>query len=421
MSDSHDHHDHHGHDHHGHFHGQARETEEPLDPASQSLADALRASFRLLKLIMVFVVVLFCFSGVFVVDQEKEVALLLRLGKEVGVYREGINWGWPYPVGQVVKIPVASQNLEVPDFWLNIAAHEKDKRPSELRARGAGLNPARDGALLTGDQSLMHASLTVRYHIENAGLFYRNVGMERDEVVETQGQAFLKVVIENAAIASAARLTSDQIAKESSTLAALTKSRAQNTLDALQSGIRLESVHADEAYYPLQVKDAVVNVSRAENVLNEAIQFARKAQQERMNEAAGPAWEELRDEIAKLDRTPKGQRPDTRRIEEILMTRSAGKAGEIINEAERKREQIDLMAQARLNEFNVLRDAYKAQRELFRQMFQSDVLKDLYAQSGVKKWVLPGGDKQVVLWLNPDPKEYREAELERIRKDAAKR
>ena len=30
------------------------------------------------------------------------------------------------------------------------------------------------------------------------------------------------------------------------------------------------------------------------------------------------------------------------------------------------------------------------------------------------KWMLPAGPKSIGLWLNQDPKEYREAEVKRI-------
>ena len=39
--------------------------EEPLDPANQALADAMRLSFRILKVAMFFLVVLYFFSGMF--------------------------------------------------------------------------------------------------------------------------------------------------------------------------------------------------------------------------------------------------------------------------------------------------------------------------------------------------------------------
>ena len=86
------------HHHHHHSHGEPSGPEEPFDPANQSLSDALRASFRILQFIMIIVLIFFLASGMFQVDQKKEEVVLLRFGEIQGVYKEGIHWGWPYPV-----------------------------------------------------------------------------------------------------------------------------------------------------------------------------------------------------------------------------------------------------------------------------------------------------------------------------------
>ena len=54
--------------------------EEPLNAANQSLADALRASFGILKVIMMVLVVLYLFSNVRCIEGH-EPALVLRLGR----------------------------------------------------------------------------------------------------------------------------------------------------------------------------------------------------------------------------------------------------------------------------------------------------------------------------------------------------
>ena len=54
-----------------------------LDAAHQSLADALRVSFWVLKLAMLLLVVVYLFSGVFNV-REQEIAVCLRFGRIVG-------------------------------------------------------------------------------------------------------------------------------------------------------------------------------------------------------------------------------------------------------------------------------------------------------------------------------------------------
>jgi len=411
----------HEHDHH-HPHAGEWESapEEQLDPGHQSLADALRASFRILKLVMVIVIVVFLVSGVFTVDQDKEVVVLLRFGDRVGVYRDGLHWGWPYPVGEVIEVPIAPRTMTVDAFFLNIPDTQKGRSWRELSQRGPGLNPAVDGALLTSDRAIMHMLLKAQYRIANPELFVEHVERTQAEDNETHGEHLLRSVLQNASVAVAARTTADELWKGPGDMVAAVRRRAQETLDDLQTGIRLENVAADQSYYPLQVKLAVLSVVAAQDLQNTMIQQARTMQQDILNEAAGPAWKALRDEIERLDEVPgggvDGRIVDTSRINEILDgPEAAGKARELIEEAKQERERIVLTAEARENEFDLLLKPYRENPELFRQRLLKDMLEKLYAESGVKKWILPAGNKAIGLWLSQDPKEYREAEEARIR------
>ena len=78
--------------------------EEPLDPANQSLSDALRMSFKVLKLVMFILVIAFLFSGVMIVDQ-REVAVISRFGRLTGEPREpGFRLAWPYPIDEQIRV-----------------------------------------------------------------------------------------------------------------------------------------------------------------------------------------------------------------------------------------------------------------------------------------------------------------------------
>src|SRR5688572_9182308 len=98
MSDKHDHHHHdHDHDHdHGHKHDinlpLKKQVEPPPPPAperaqedagSLALAEALRSSFAIVKILMVILVLAFFASGIFTVSSQQR-AIKLRFGKPVG-------------------------------------------------------------------------------------------------------------------------------------------------------------------------------------------------------------------------------------------------------------------------------------------------------------------------------------------------
>ena len=77
--------------------------ETDLDPASQSLADALSVSFWILKAVMLLLVLAFLgwsrHSGFFTVPPQQQ-ALVLRFGgvKGAGAPKPpGRHWSWPFP------------------------------------------------------------------------------------------------------------------------------------------------------------------------------------------------------------------------------------------------------------------------------------------------------------------------------------
>ena len=57
--------------------------ETPVDAGSQALAEALRSSFAIVKVVMVLLVLLFLASGFFTVGPQER-AILLRFGRPVG-------------------------------------------------------------------------------------------------------------------------------------------------------------------------------------------------------------------------------------------------------------------------------------------------------------------------------------------------
>jgi modulator of FtsH protease HflK len=92
------------------------------DAGTRALAEALRASFALVKLMTIGLVIAFIVSGIFTVNPN-EVAVLLRFGRPVGVGTDqlltpGLHWKLPYPVDEVVRIPVGeSRTLTSTTGW----------------------------------------------------------------------------------------------------------------------------------------------------------------------------------------------------------------------------------------------------------------------------------------------------------------
>src|SRR5205823_2810086 len=126
-------------DHHhgdGHDHALPVVEEAPLDPASQSLADALRSSFRLLKFVMFGLLILFLFSGVFTVGTN-EVAVVTRFGRQrdAAPSEPGLHFAWPYPIDSVIKVNKGLRTTEIDAFWLKLSEADKTKDLNQVSFR----------------------------------------------------------------------------------------------------------------------------------------------------------------------------------------------------------------------------------------------------------------------------------------------
>ena len=87
-----------------------------------ALNEALRSSFHIIRVLMVVLLFIFLFSGIFTVNPN-EVAIKLRFGKPVGIgssqlLRPGLHWAFPYPIDEVVRIPVGQSHTPDLKLWL---------------------------------------------------------------------------------------------------------------------------------------------------------------------------------------------------------------------------------------------------------------------------------------------------------------
>ena len=172
---SHDHDHGHSHDHDSdHSHGPAETGDSPETPdlssdsGAQALSDALRRSFAILKVLMVFLVLAFLLSNLHTVGPEER-GVILRLGKPVGegegiLLPPGLHLALPYPLDEFVRVPF-SRLLEASSTigWYYVspgsrAAGQEDPVNPTLRA-------LQDGYTITGDQNIVHVNASFSYRI----------------------------------------------------------------------------------------------------------------------------------------------------------------------------------------------------------------------------------------------------------------
>lgn len=171
MSHDHHHHDHdHDHDHdHGHSHEPAA-SETPLDPGSQALAEALKSSFGIVKVVMVLLVIVFLSSGFFTVGPQER-AVVLRFGKPVSEGQQallgpGLHFALPYPVDEVVKVPITEvQRITSTVGWFYTTPEQEVAGTEPMGS--IALNPLVDGYVVTADKNIIHARAILNYRIED--------------------------------------------------------------------------------------------------------------------------------------------------------------------------------------------------------------------------------------------------------------
>jgi membrane protease subunit HflK len=146
----------------------------PDDAGSQALAEALRSSFAIIKVAMLLMVLAFFCSGFFTV-RSQEKAVILRFGRPVGEGQKallgaGLHWSYPYPIDEVVKIPITEiQSVDSTVGWYAMT-HEQEiayKTAGIEPPASASLNPAMDGYAITADRNIIHIRATLNYHIED--------------------------------------------------------------------------------------------------------------------------------------------------------------------------------------------------------------------------------------------------------------
>lgn len=144
----------------------------PVDSGSQALAEALHSSFGIVKFVMAALFVVFLFSGFFTVGPQEK-AIKLRFGKPVGVGEQallgsGAHWAWPYPIDEVIKIPITEiQEVKARANWFAQSSLQEARGEVPPAPYGTPMNPAIDGYALTGDGNIVHVKANLRYRIED--------------------------------------------------------------------------------------------------------------------------------------------------------------------------------------------------------------------------------------------------------------
>jgi membrane protease subunit HflK len=258
-------------------------TDESPNPGMQALSDALNASFRAFRFLILGLLAAYLASGIFIVRQHEK-AFVLNFGKLSGLGAErikdpGIHWTWPRPFSEIVKVPAERvQTLTTTSFWHR---QNPEYQEEDVTASGPTLDPERDGYVLTGDANILHAQWTVRYTVASPEAYAFQF---------TDIDQFVRHELDHAVVQVSARFATDRALRtDIASLREGVERELSKRCAAIDLGIKIQGVDMTSTVPPQQVAAAFDSVVQAEQDRAGTISEARAYAARTQNEAAGEA------------------------------------------------------------------------------------------------------------------------------------
>lgn len=404
----------------------SRPTDNPappaLDAAQQSLAEALRVSFAILKLAMAALLIAYAFSGTFSVGSN-EVALRLRFGDYVGdpgnrVLERGTYLAAPFPIEQVVKVDTRPSSLVLDkEFWFETTAQESGLTRRQLQGQKAlPLNPLRDGSLISGDSSIIHAKWTLTWRVSDPVAFLTNVGSK-----QLAGD-IVRLVAQQGIVQAVAQLAADDLLR-GIVNRELAVGLMQERLDEMRSGLVIDQLALDKVSAPMRVAGSFDAVTSAESDRAGRIVAAQQERARILGETAGEASNEILEAMSAYEQAvERGDDAGASAIQEridvsladlrIGDTPIGGDVARIINTSKTYRTQIVERVGSEAQSFELLLPQYERNPRLVLAKLWEDARETILTGDVETFYTVPG---QLELQLNRDPELQKERQKEQLR------
>jgi modulator of FtsH protease HflK len=192
--------------------------------------------------------------------QPKEVGLNLVFGRYVGSVTPGLSYNWPYPIGQVIKVPVLSTNT------MEIGVHDTSGRNARPNSD--------EGLMLTGDDNIVDIDFNVQWQIDPARPqdFVFNI----DDVpgtIRAVGESVMREVVGRRNLQQIITSDREPIQQE-------VRDSMQKILDSYRAGVQIQIVNLLKDLPPPEVTAAFQDVQAAsidrETAKNQAATYASK-------------------------------------------------------------------------------------------------------------------------------------------------
>lgn len=270
--------------------------ETPVDAGSQALAEALRSSFAIIKVVMVVLVAVFLASGFFTVGPQQQ-AIVLRFGRPAaqgpqGLLGPGLHWSWPYPIDEPVIVSISGlQQVESSVGWYATTREEELAGTEAQVSAGTPMNPLVDSYAITADVNIAHVRATLTYHISEPIDYVFHFASASNAI---------RNALDNALLYVASRYTIDDLlVRDVLGFKEAVRRRATQLIDQRQLGVTVEECTVNTKA-PRQLAQAFHSVNEAEVLRSKTLDQARSYVNQTTNRASAEATSRIR--LAESDR-----------------------------------------------------------------------------------------------------------------------
>jgi len=351
------------------------------DDAGPPILGGSRASWakahHILLGFLALALVLWLLSGFYKVNTG-EVAVVERLGSyiraggaEAGkagavvLMEARLHYHLPYPIDVVHKVPQQqTQTLTVDDFNTSPAEYMEMKKALLIKGKSKAIVDALyDPYLITGDKNLIHASLTLSYHVVDPEAYLTCVSAGgRDELI--------RQIANHVLIKELARWPVDTVLTGGAAeMQRSIQANVQAEVDQIALGIKVDQIQMA----PPKPPDAVAGA------FNDVIQ-------------------------AKQDQG--GKELEGKTMKSSAVTRATAEAQSTLFKAQTEKQQQVLEAQGEASRFQSVVTRFQAAPDFTRASLFYDTMNQILGGAGRIIWVQPGQDTNYIL----DPPEARRPE-----------
>jgi membrane protease subunit HflK len=408
-----------------------------MDPANQSLAEALRITFRLLQLAMFVLVVLYIGSGFQSVKANERGVRLVFGDVAAQDLRPGFHFSAPYPIGELVKVDVGNKELNIDRmFWPYVEPGRENQGADQLR-QSASLSPDQDGFLLTADGAIAHTQWRVQYSRADASRYASSVYPEHET-------GMIRAAVQRGIVRAIAEVEIDALLKqgvsEDGSVALRARAIAQRTLQEMGvegTGLEIQQLSLSSKIPPAYLRDAFNSVLEAASNASKAREDAQREGNTALSEAAGGAAPLLIDLINRyerlIDEGDEAGASETLALVDLVFEGRpvvvdgaehnppvGGRVAQMMFDAERYRSTVVDQAKSDLALFQAKLQQFRTNPTVMVAADWTDALGSLLNDQRVEVFFNPPGIDTLEVLINRDP-ELRKEQERRMRAQQAGR